>query len=269
MLPNGQFAYRKGLGSCDALLSMVTFFQASLDIGAESCAISLDFSAAFDRINHAALIYRLQLMGVGGSILKIIKNFLSSRSQQVLVDGFQGRNVPVVSGVPQGSVLGPILFIIFTSDMWNLVQNNLIAYADDATLFASIRRPADRAMVNASLNSDLAIIVDWCRIWGMKLNPKKTQAIYFTRSRTEHPAHLPLVLDGEILTLSSSMKILGVTLDSKLTFEDHIQAMANTLSRQVGLLLPGVFSLFCYQFLNIAPLSGALLLTVIFLSLIA
>ena len=236
LLPDGQFAYRKNLGSCDALLSLVCSFQSALDKGSESCAISLDFSAAFDRINHVALIYRLQLLGIGGLILNIIKNFLTARTQQVVIDGFRGSIVPVVSGVPQGSVLGPTLFILFTSDMWSQVTNPLIAYADDATLFATIDSPHERESVGASLNRDLARIVDWCRIWGMKLNPSKTQAIYFTRSRTVIPEYQPLILDGQTLTVSDSMKILGVTLDSKLSFEDHITLIASTITKQIGLI---------------------------------
>ena len=236
LLPDGQFAYRKGLGSCDALLSMVCNFQSSLDRGAESCAISLDFSAAFDRINHSALIYRLRLMGIGGSLLSVILNFVSNRTQRVHVDGYLGRSSQVMSGVPQGSVLGPLLFILFTADMWNVVENNFIAYADDATLFSSIDSPADRISVSAALNRDLANIVDWCRIWGMKLNAKKTQIIYFSRSRTQNPQHPPLLIDGQVLESSDTMKILGVILDSKLTFEQHISVLASTLSRQVGLL---------------------------------
>ena len=119
---------------------------------------------------------------------------------------------------------------------YNYFNNNLIAYADDATLFAKIPSPADRVRINNSLNSDLAAIVDWCRIWGMKLNPNKTQAIFFSRSRTVNPPHPPLVVDGQILKLNDSMKILGITLDSKLTFEKHITNITSTLSRLIGLL---------------------------------
>ena len=138
--------------------------------------------------------------------------------------------------MPQGSVLGPILFILFTADMWSIVENNFIAYADDASLFASIPSPADRISVSAALNSDLARIVEWCRVWGMKLNAKKTQVIRFSRSRTPDPAWPDLVIDGQVLNLSDTMKILGVILDSKLIFKEHIDSMVSALSRQVGLL---------------------------------
>lgn len=236
LLPNDQFAYRKGLGTCDALLTMVGHIQAALDRGGEACAVSLDFSSAFDRINHPALIYRLQLLGVGGRFLEIIKTFLEARSQSVVVDGSRGDVVRVVSGVPQGSVLGPFLFILFTAGMWDCVENNLSAYADDATLYARIDSPNMRATVTDSLNADLANIVTWCRIWGMKLNPRKTQAIIFSRSRTVEPPFPPLLLDGEVLQVNSEMKILGVILDSKLTFEKHIRSVCSSLSSRIGIL---------------------------------
>ena len=236
LLPDDQFAYRKGLGTCDALLTMVDYIQAALDRGGEACAVSLDFSSAFDRINHPALIYRLQLLGVGGRFLEIIRTFLEARSQSVIVDGSRGDVVRVVSGVPQGSVLGPFLFILFTAGMWDGVVNKLGAYADDATLYSRINSPTLRASVTDSLNADLANIVAWCRIWGMKLNPRKTQAIIFSRSRTVEPPFPPLLLDGAQLQVNSEMKILGVILDSKLTFEKHIRSVCSSLSTRIGIL---------------------------------
>ena len=236
LLPDGQFAYRKGLGSCDALLSMITVFQDCLDKDSECVAVSLDFSAAFDRVNHKALLYKLQLIGIGGPFLKIIENFVSSRVQCVKMDGLSGSFSDLVSGVPQGSVLGPILFILFTSDMFNVVQNSLIAYADDTTLFAPISSPGDRISVNESLNSDLLNIYEWCSFWGMKLNPKKTQTIYFSRSRTPFPAYPPLIINDETLKVSTQMCMLGVIMDNKLSFEPHIRFLASSISRKIGLL---------------------------------
>ena len=234
LLPNGQFAYRKGLGSCDALLSIVGSIQSKFDQGLDSFAVSLDFSSAFDRVRHAALIYRLQLIGVGGPFLEIIKNFLSSRSQSVRIDGFCGDADGVVSGVPQGSVLGPLLFIIFTSSMWDVVNNELIAYADDATLFASVDRQTSRSDVVASLNGDMERIVQWCDTWGMKLNPRKTQYIIFSRSRNRDP--LPLRVGDVNLSEQDSIEILGIVLDKKLTFEKHIRSICSALNRKIGIL---------------------------------
>ena len=124
----------------------------------------------------------------------------------------------MISGVPQSSVLGPLLFILYTH-MWFGLENKLVAYADDATLFASVPSPDRRADVAESLNRDLAIISAWCKSWGMKLNASKTQSMIVSRSRTLDPPHPDLLIDNVPLTTCNSFKILGVTIDSKFTFE--------------------------------------------------
>ena len=157
-------------------------------------------------------------------------------TQRVVVDGQLSDIRNVISGVPQGSVLGPLLFIIYTSDMWLDLENKLIAYADDATLVASIPSPNLRSSVAESLNRDLERIKDWCKLWGMKLNPLKTQSMIISRSRTLYPHHPDLRIDNAVLVTSNSFKILGVTFDSKLTFEKHIRNVASGISQKVGIL---------------------------------
>ena len=235
-LPDLQFGFRKGRGTCDALLTISSNLQRALDYGHEARVVGLDFSAAFDRVNHLALIYKLKLLGIGGSILNILTEFLTRRTQRVVVDGQLSDIRYVVSGVPQGSVLGPLLFIIYTSDMWLDLENKLIAYADDATLVASIPSPGLRSSVAESLNRDLERINDWCKRWGMKLNPLKTQSMIISRSRTLYPQHPDLRIDNAVLVTSNSFKILGVTFDSKLTFEKHIRNVASGISQKVGIL---------------------------------
>ena len=236
LLPAFQFGFRKGLGTCDALLSLSTILQGALDVGAEARMVGLDFSAAFDRVNHWALIYKLKLLGVGGPFINILSEFLLGRTQRVCIDGQCSSVRNVISGVPQGSVLGPLLFIIYTSDMWQGLENKLIAYADDATLLATVRSPLHRTEVADSLNRDLARISNWCRLWGMKLNPSKTQSMTISRSRTLFPLHPDLHIDGTVLSDSNSFKILGVTFDKKLTFEKHIRNIASSVSQKIGIL---------------------------------
>ena len=236
LLPTLQFGFRKGLGTCDALLSLSAILQKALDEGAEARMVGLDFSAAFDRVNHNALVYKLKLMGIGGSFINILSEFLLGRTQRVCVDGQFSSVRNVMSGVPQGSVLGPLLFIIYTSDMWLGLENKLIAYADDATLLAVIPSPNLRTVVADSLNRDLARIYEWCDLWGMKLNPSKTQCMIVGRSRTHLPLHPELYIDGTVLGDSDSFKILGVTFDQKLTFEKHIRNVASSVSQKIGIL---------------------------------
>ena len=107
-------------------------------------------------------------------MLSNCREFLSDRMQRVVVDGAGSEWIPIVSGAPQGSMFGPLLFIIYTSEMFELVQNRLFAYADDSTLLAVFHKPADRPAVDASLNRDLAKILEWCDHWCIILNPTKT-----------------------------------------------------------------------------------------------
>lgn len=235
-IPKSQFGFRKGLGTCDALLTLSHDLQSSLDKGYESRVVAIDFSSAFDLVNHKALLYKLQLMGIGGSLLSIFKDFLTDRSQRVVVDGCTSVSVPVVSGVPQGSVLGPLLYILFTADLGSELENKINSYADDTTLYSSIPSPECRIEVAESLNRDLAKITSWCELWGMKLNAKKTHSIIISRSRTLAPPHPCLQVSGEQIEDVTHLRLLGVTLDPKLTFEKHIRSLSSTIAQKIGLL---------------------------------
>ena len=167
------------MGTCDALLDIFCAGHLELDRGGELALVQIDFSAAFDRVNHGGLVFKLREAGVGSLILKMFQNFLSSRTQRVKVDGVCSSSIDVVSGVPQGSVLGPLMFLLYIADLPRLLQNELVGYADDSTLLCKIPHPRDRSSVAASLNDDLAVISDWCSRWGMLVNPSKTRGCLF------------------------------------------------------------------------------------------
>ena len=114
-----------------------------------------DFSAAFDRVNHLGILYKLCSVGIGGSVLSILAQFLSNRSQRVMVDGCRSKLVNVVSGVPQGSVLGPLLFLVYASELFSILENKLIGYADNSTLMAVVPSPGVRVAVAESLIRNL------------------------------------------------------------------------------------------------------------------
>ena len=118
VLPTTQFAYRKGLGTCDALLCMSHTLQSALESGQEAWIMQIDLSAAFDRVNHLGILYKVCSVGIGGSVLSMLTQFLSNRSQQVMVDGCRSKLVNVVSGVLHGSVLSLLLFLLYTSSFF-------------------------------------------------------------------------------------------------------------------------------------------------------
>ena len=114
VLPTTLFAYRNSLGTCDALLCVSHTLQSVLDSGQEARIVQIDFSAAFDKVNHLCVLYKLCSVGIGGSVLSILSQFLTSRSQLVLVDDCRSKLVNVVSGMQQGSVLCQLLFLLHT-----------------------------------------------------------------------------------------------------------------------------------------------------------
>ena len=186
--------------------------------------------------NHGGLVFKLREAGVGGLILKVFQNFLSSHTQRVKVDGVFSSSIDVVSGVPQGSVLGPLLFLLYIADLPRLLQNELVGYADDSTLLCRVPHPRDRSSVAALLNDDLAVISDWCSRWGMLVNPSKTRGMLIFRSRTVEPLFPDLLIDGSVVEMVSELKILGVILDSKLSFEKQVRAIAASASMRVGIM---------------------------------
>ena len=129
-----------------------------------------------------------------------------------------------------------LLFILYTSEMFELVENKLFAYADDSTLLEVVRNPADSPAVAASLNRDFARIQEWCNLYCMMLNHNKTKALVVSRSRTESPPHGDLVLSGVSIRVSPNLDILGLKFDSKLTFEDHVRSNVSLVSQRIGIL---------------------------------
>ena len=138
VLPTTQFAYRKGLSACDSLLCLSHTTQSGLETGQEARIVQIDFSAAFDLVNHQFIFYWLCSVGIGGFVLSILIHFLSSRLQHVMVIGCRSTLVDVVSGVPQGSVMGPLLFLLYTSELSSILENKLIGYADDSILMVVV-----------------------------------------------------------------------------------------------------------------------------------
>ena len=118
-------------------------------------------------------------------VLSILTQFLSNRSQYVMADGCQSKLVEVVSGVPQGSVLGPLFFLLYNSELFSILENKLIGYADDSTLMAVVPSPGIRVTLAESLNR--GSVSEWCDLWEIKLNASKTKTMIVSRSRTMHP----------------------------------------------------------------------------------
>ena len=138
--------------------------------------------------------------------------------------------------MPQGSVLGPLLFLLYTLELFYILENKLIGYAHDSTLMAVVPSPGVRVAEAKSLIRDLGRVSEWCDLWGMKLNASKTKTMIVSRSRIMYPQSPPLSIGGTVLKESDDLVILGVTFDSKMTFEKHLRSVSGAASQRLGIL---------------------------------
>ena len=153
------------------------------------------------------------------------------------MDGCRSKLVNVVSGVPQGSVLRLLLFLLYTSELFSILENKPIGYVDDSTLMAAVVPSAGvRDAVAESLIRDLCRVSEWYDLWGMKLNASKTKTMIVSRSRTMHPQSPPLTIGGTVLKESDNLVILEVTFDSKMTFEKHLRSVSRAASQRLAIL---------------------------------
>ena len=143
-----------------------TNFDACLSI--ETRGVFLDISKAFDRVWHEGLLFKLKSYGIQGPLLNLIASFLSNRFQRVVLNGCCSTWKEVLAGVPQGSILGPLLFLVFINDLPEGLRSNIKIFADDTSLFSKIK---NTFLSSNILNSDLRFIADWADQWKMSFNP--------------------------------------------------------------------------------------------------
>ena len=149
----------------------------------ETRAIFLDISKAFDKVWHKGLIYKLRQYGFSGNLLALLTDFLSNRKQRVVLNGQHSSWADIKAGVPQGSILGPLLFLVYINDLTENLHSNPKLFADDTSLFSIV---ADEALSNSYLNDDLKKINDWAYKWKMSFNPDSTKPaheVVFSRKK--------------------------------------------------------------------------------------
>ncbi len=155
------------------LLQLIDDLSRTLTHGKQVDLVLLDFSKAFDKVNHLKLLYKLQLHGTPPQTLNWIKSFLIGRSQTVVLDGENSSEVPVTSGVPQGSVLGPLLFLLYINDLPDSITSQVRLFADDTAVYLTMNDQSDCKQ----LQTDLDHLMEWEGKWDMEFNPLKCQVI--------------------------------------------------------------------------------------------
>jgi hypothetical protein len=229
-----QYGFRERRSTTLQLLHTVEDWMRSIDRGETIDACYLDLMKAFDSVPHKRLIVKLKSYGVEGRLLQWIENFLRNRTQQVFVEGKHSSAAQVLSGVPQGSVVGPTLFIIYINDMPDMVNSTIRLYADDAKLYRVIRNKQDEATLQRNLHS----LHTWSAKWLLKFHPEKCHMMRLsTTTQSQLPAYKMNSCNGMVvLAWSVSERDLGVLVDSKLTFSEEISCRIKKANTVMGMI---------------------------------
>ena len=230
LLADQQHGFRSRRSCESQLLITVDSLAKSLDYGEQVDVILLDFSKAFDKVPHQRLLHKLDFYGVRGNTWNWVKDFLSKRTQQVTLEGQSSTRADVISGVPQGTVMGPLLFLTFINDLPEYTKSDVRLFADDCLLYRKVNSLADARQ----LQQDLSSLEYWEKQWQMEFHPQKCTVIHVTRK--QRPIEHKYLLHGHTLEAVQSGKYLGVTLHNKLNWTEHICNIRAKSCKTLGFL---------------------------------
>jgi len=230
ILSGNQHGFIPRRSCCTQLLSALNDWTSAMDQGFSTDVIYFDFSKAFDSVPHTRLLNKLKGYGVDGKLLEWFRCFLVDRYQRVQVNGSLSSWTRVTSGVPQGSVLGPLLFALYVNELPSLVSSPLLMFADDIKLYRIIRSPEDCLQ----LQRDIDVLVQWSKTWLLSFSVNKCKVLHIGNTAI-NCNHQYMLQDVE-LELLEDMRDLGIYVDSKLKFHVHTDIVTNKANRTLGLI---------------------------------
>lgn len=236
-----QYGFRPKSNTSTAAVELVNSISKDIDSGKVVTGLFLDLSKAFDTVNFKILAIKLEAAGIRGVAKGLILSYLENRSQFVIINGKRSKEFRIKMGVPQGSILGPLLYLIYINDMGNLpIQGRLQLYADDCALFYA----DENVDVNITkMQSDMQIIADYFLINKLTLNVKKSKFIHFHPHQKKINLTTDIKFNNDEIENVKVLKYLGMNFDSNLTYEYHINTIAKRLSPTVGLIRKLKYSL--------------------------
>ena len=233
ILIKNQYGFRKNHSTSMPLIEMYEKISTAIDKCEFPIGIFIDLSKAFDTLDHKILLQKLKHYGIRGVALKLFESYLSNRKQCVVLNNYTSSTKNISFGVPQGSILGPLLFILYVNDITNCSKYlHFILFADDTNLFYSC---SDINVLFQTVNAELAKLAKWFRANKLSLNVEKTNYILFGGK------HLPninftLLIDGSKIEQVDSTKFLGIIIDAKLNWKKHTNYIASKISSGLGIL---------------------------------
>ena len=236
-----QYSFRSSRSTADLLTLVSVRIVRAFNKSGATQTVALDIPKTFDRVWHAGLLHELNYYGISGQKCDFISSFPNNRRLRVVLDGKSLQENPVNNGVPQGSILGPTLFLLYINDFPDDRICNIAIYADDTTLYSKCDQASDlwqQLELASELEFDLRDTVDWGRKWLVDFSAGKTQLVLFVRSN--NTGAIDVKMDGSVLEENLSFKMLGLTFSSKLDWGSYIISIAKTASKKIGALIRSV-----------------------------
>ena len=263
LIDPSQFGFQSGKSTQDAILFLIEKIYDNLNNSTSTLAVFIDAAKAFDTVNLSILLGKARKCGIVGKPLDLLTSYLSERSQAVKIGNAVSDFKEIVMGVPQGSVLGPILFLIYVNDM-PLISNlfSSCLFCDDTTLIFENSNIDD--LFDAG-NRGLEVFAEWCNSNRLSVNVLKTNSMLFTNAKVNNSQIPNVLLNGSNITQCSSVQFLGVTIDENLKFNIHINNITRKISKNIGILyklryfvptktLISIYHSFIGSYLNYCPL---------------
>ena len=231
---NKQFGFRSNYSTNHALLSITERIKKLIDSGSYVCGVFVDLEKAFDTVNHNILCEKLNYYGLRGNVNRLIQSYLANRKQYVSINGFESNLRVILCGVPQGSSLGPLLFLIYINDFRLCLQKTETGhFADDTFIMIGSK---NLATIEAVVNHELKLVTKWLRLNKLSLNAGKTELIFFHSKQRCLNYDISIKFNGVRLIPVDYVKYLGMFIDKYLSWNFHVLQLSKKLSRANGVL---------------------------------